>query len=422
MLTMRDKNKLTAEVQNRYGKASKKKKTVILDEFTATTGYNRNYAARILRLKAGKVIGYARMGGKKIKYVIGKRKKKTKKKGKPRIYTHDVFLALKKIWVIFDFICSKRLAPFIKEAVRKLEKHGELDITNDVRQKLYKISPSSIDRLLKKEKDKFKLGKGKSGTKPGTLLKNQIPIRTFADWDDAVPGFTECDLVGHDGGNNSGDFMQSLNFIDIATCWDSTAACKNKAQVHVFEALKAIVARFPFDVLGIDSDNGSEFINAHLLNYCIDNNITFTRSRAHKKNDSCFVEQKNYSVVRRNVGYLRHDTEEELAVLNELYKYLDDYVNFFQPVLKLILKIRDGSKVTKKYDKAKTPFRRVLEYKGIDDKIKARLRRRYDRLNPADLKRKITKLQDKLLKLNRLKQNVGKETTINAEAYGYISG
>jgi len=237
-----------------------------------------------------------------------------------------------------------------------------------------------------------------------------------------VPGFTEVDLVGHDGGNNSGDFAQSLNFIDIATCWDSTAACKNKAQVHVFRALEAIVARFPFAVLGIDSDNGSEFINDHMLKYCTDNEITFTRSRAYKKNDSCFVEQKNYSVVRRNVGYLRHDTEEELAVLNELYIYLDDYVNFFQPVLKLILKIRDGSKVTKKYDKAKTPFRRVLEYKGIDDKIKARLRYRYDRLNPADLKRKITKLQDKLLKLNRLKQNVGKETTINAEAYGYISG
>ena len=420
MLTMREKKALTKEIQDRYGKTSKKTKGKILDEFCTVTGYNRVYAARILRLSVGKIIGYARSGGKKIKYVIGKRKKK--KTVRPRIYTHDVFLALRKIWVVFDFICSKRLAPFMAEAVRKLEKHREIDLTDEVREKLLKISPSTIDRLLKKEKDKFRLGKGRSGTKPGTLLKNQIPIRTFAEWDNAVPGFTEVDLVAHDGGNSSGDYIQSLNFIDIATCWDVTAACKNKAQVHVFEAIKSIVARFPFAVLGIDSDNGSEFINAHMLKYCTDNEITFTRSRAYKKNDSCFVEQKNYSVVRRNVGYLRHDTDEELRVLNELYIYLDSYVNYFQPVLKLMSKTRVGSKVKKKYDKAKTPFRRVLESRSIDDKIKKSLKRGYDRLNPVELKRNITRLQDKLLKLNTLKQKAEKETVINAEAYGYITG
>ena len=159
-----------------------------------------------------------------------------------------------------------------------------------------------------------------------------------------------------------------------------------------------------------------------MLRYCNKNEITFTRSRAHKKNDSCFVEQKNYTVVRRNVGYLRHDTDEELRVLNELYIHLDSYVNYFQPVLKLILKTRAGSKVTKKYDKAKTPFRRVLESKSIDDKIKKSLKREYDRLNPAGLKRNITRLQDELLKLNTLKQKVEKERIINAEAYGYITG
>ena len=183
--------------------------------------------------------------------------------------------------------------------------------------------------------------------------------------------------------------MQSLNFVDIATCWDSTAACKNKAQVHVFEALKAIIDRFPFDILGIDSDNGSEFINDIMLRYCNKNEITFTRSRPYRKNDSCFVEQKNYSVVRRNVGYLRHDTDKELRTLNELYIYLDSYVNYFQPVLKLALKTRVGSKVTKKYDRAKTPFRRVLDSEHVDDKIKKSLKREYDILNPAELKRKI---------------------------------
>lgn len=422
MLDMRQKKAVTKELKARYNRASKKKKTIMLDEFCATTGYNRCYASWILKTKKQKVLGYVKTGGKTIKFVAEKKKKNRKKKGRPKIYTYDVFLALRKIWAIFDLICGKRLAPFMAEAVRKLEKHGELDITNGVRKKLKNISASTIDRMLKAEKDKMRLGKGRSGTKPGTLLKKSIPIRTFADWDDAVPGFCECDLVGHDGGNSSGDFAQSLNFTDIATCWDVTAAAKNKAQVNVFRALEAIIARFPFKVKGIDSDNGSEFINAHLLNYCIDNKITFTRSRAHKKNDSCFVEQKNYSVVRRNVGYLRHDTEEELAVLNELYIYLDDYVNFFQPVLKLALKTRDGSRVTKRYDRAKTPFRRVLESSDIDDKIKARLRRKYDRLNPADLKRKITRLQDRLLKLNTLKQKTERQSIVNEAAYGHITG
>ena len=230
------------------------------------------------------------------------------------------------------------------------------------------------------------------------------------------------DLVGHDGGDVSGDYAQSLNFVDIATCWDETAACRNKAQKHVFRAIKIVSARFPFEILGIDSDNGAEFINSILIRYCIKNKINFTRSRPYRKNDSCFVEQKNYSVVRRAVGYLRHDTEEELCLLNELYLYLGRYSNFFIPVTKLISKKRIGSKVTKKYDIARTPFRRVLESEHIDDKIKAGLEREYDSLNPVKLKKNIAGLQEKLLKLNVLKNKVRKESTINAEAYGYISG
>ena len=233
-------------------------------------------------------------------------------------------------------------------------------------------------------------------------------------------GLLKLNLVGHDGGNASGDFAQSLNFVDIATSWDETVACKNKAQVHVFEAIKAASGRFPFKILGIDSDNGSEFINAHMLKYCIDNKITFTRSRAYKKNDSCFVEQKNYSVVRRATGYLRYDSQEELDILNELYIYLDYYTNFFQPVNKLKLKTRIGSKVTKKYDEAKTPFRRVLECQYIDNEKKRKLNLVYDKLNPAELKRKITKLQDKLLKLNSLKKTLERNSTIDEKPKEYI--
>ena len=418
MLNMKQKKAITAEVGARYIRANKKDKGKILDEFCATTGYNRKYAARALRLTPGRIIGYGRIGGRKVKYVIGKSKKT--KRVRNRIYTHDVFLALKKIWAIFDFICSKRLAPFMAEAIEILTKHKEISLNLEVKQKLVKISESTIDRLLKPEKEAYRMGKGRKGTKPGSLLKKAIPIRTFADWNEKKPGFIEADLVGHDGGISSGDFAQSLNFVDILTGWDESSACINKAQKHVFEAIKKISDRFPFKIAGIDSDNGSEFINAHMLRYCIDNKITFTRSRSYKKNDSCFVEQKNYSIVRRAVGYLRYDTKEEVDVLNKLYIYLGCYTNYFIPVTKLVLKTRKGSKVTKKYDEAKTPYRRVLECELIDDKIKEGLKQKYESLNPAELKRKITCLQDKLLKLNALKQKVGKDLPLDEKPYEYI--
>jgi len=215
---MRHKKAVTAEVKKRYIKATKKGKTTILDEFVALAGYNRTYAARILSLAEGKVIGYSRSGGKRIKYVIGK-DKKTKRKAN-KIYGYDVFLALKKIWTIFDFICSRRLAPFMAEAIEKLTKHKEIELSPEVAKKLLAISASTIDRLLKPEKERYRLGRGRKGTKPGTLLKKAIPIRTFADWDEKKPGYLEADLVGHDGGNTSGDYAQSLNFVDILTGWD----------------------------------------------------------------------------------------------------------------------------------------------------------------------------------------------------------
>jgi len=418
MLDMKQKQEITKELKERYNRARKKEKAKILDEFTALTKYNRCYTSWILKLKKEKVIGYIRTGGKKIKYVLKKEKKKKKKRA--RIYDYDVFLALKKIWTIFDFICSKRLKPFMAEAIKKLTKHKEIKLTSIVKQKLLKISASTIDRLLKPEKDRYRLGKGRKGTKPGTLLKKAIPIRTFSDWNEKKPGFIEADLVGHDGGIASGDFAQSLNFVDILTGWDESCACINKAQIHVFEAIKTISDRFPFAIAGIDSDNGSEFINAHMLRYCIQNKITFTRSRAYKKNDSCYVEQKNYSIVRRAVGYLRYDTQEEVDTLNELYKNLGLYTNYFIPVTKLTSKTRKGSSVSKKYDEAKTPYRRVLECDDIDNEKKKKLKLVYDKLNPADLKRKISALQDRLLKLNVLKQKIGKDLSVDEKPYEYI--
>jgi hypothetical protein len=396
-LTMTERKKATAVVAVRYQKARKKEKGIILDEFTQLTGYGRRYASYVLRSH-----------GRKVRitksYVIQGDIRKTERRKKPKVYDGAVEEALKKIWYIMDCICGKRLAPILRDVVRRLERFHEIRISGDVRQKLNRISAASIDRLLAKERKKHQI-KGRGNTKPGTLLKHQIPIRTFSDWNEQKPGFVEIDLVGHDGGDSHGDYAQTLDVTDICTTWTETEAVRNKAQIWVFDALKDIRQRIPFPLLGIDSDSGGEFINAHLFSYCQEEKITFTRSRPYRKNDSCFVEQKNYSIVRRAVGYLRHDTEEELATLNELYRHLRLYTNFFQPTMKLIEKTRIGSKVIKRYDKPLSPYRRVLACPDVSEENKQALRKLYGKLNPAHLKRQITRLQQKLYKLNVQKRS-----------------
>jgi len=201
-------------------------------------------------------------------------------------------------------------------------------------------------------------------------------------------------------------------------------AVKNKAQRWVFAGIKEIKERLPFAILGFDSDNGSEFINHHLIRYCEEQHITFTRSRPYHKNDSCYIEQKNWSVIRRTVGYGRYDTDKELRLLNKLYGYLRLYVNFFQQVRKLVQKERIGSKIKKRYDVAKTPYRRVLASLYIPEEIKMKLERQYAMINPAQFKREITKIQNQLYKANILKQNRDKETVLSKKAqnsFDYIS-
>jgi hypothetical protein len=268
-----------------------------------------------------------------------------------------------------DAPAGKRLAPFLPEMVTRLRACGELLIDDRTAALLTSMSAATIDRRLAADRKKMQL-KGRSGTKPGSLLKSQIPIRTWADWDDARPGFVEIDLVGHEGGEPSGDFCHTLDVTDVATGWTEVRAVKNKAQRWVFAALLEITAAFPFPVRGIDSDNGSEFINNQLLRYCEQNQITFTRSRAGRKNDGAYVEQKNWSVVRQTVGYHRYDTDAELALLNQIYGLLRLTINFFTPQQKLISKHREGAKVIKRYDTAKTPYQRVLADPRISQKIK----------------------------------------------------
>ena len=274
---MNQKKAVTKTLAERYQKASKKEKKVILDEFCHLTSYNRCYATVVFKqaLEA------------KSPKLEAKPPSQSPSRGAAKIYDQQVLTSLRKVWLLMDCICGKRLAPILPEMIRVLESHGELKLKPKVRQKLQQISAATIDRLLAQEKKQF-LNGSRARTKPGTLLKSQIPIRTFTEWNEAKPGFTEIDLVGHDGGQASGDFCYTLDLTDVASGWTETRAIRNKAQVWVVEALKVIEQRLPFELLGIDSDNGSEFINHHLFRYCGQRRLTFTRARSYRKNDNCF--------------------------------------------------------------------------------------------------------------------------------------
>src|SRR3990170_3869279 len=417
---MKERQSVTAVVAARYRRTGKKDKKTILNDFTQVTGYNRSYAGFLLRAWGKRV----RINNKLV--LVGDGRKKIKR-DRPRVYDDNVLCALKKIWMIMDCICGKRLAPVLGELIATLEQHGEIELDEETKEKLLTISAATIDRLLGKERKRMSLRR-RSRTKPGTLLKHQIPIKTFSQWDEQRPGFVEIDLVGHEGGNTSGDYIQTLDVTDVCTGWTEVQAVKNKAQVWVFEALKQIRQRLPFDLLGIDSDNGSEFINDQLYRYCLKEEITFTRARAYRKNDNCYVEQKNWSVVRRALGYLRYDTPGELEIINRLHGYLRLYTNHFQPVMKMIEKTRVGSRVKKKYDKPRTPYQRVLdsgvvESHDVEEERKEALTKEHVKLNPAELKRQITKLQDKLRKialLKRRKQNYDENDDKNHKDFEYI--
>ena len=396
---MSTRRELTEELARRYRQASRKEKGTILDEFVETTGYQRKYAIQLLNWWGRSRLVW--IDGKPVKLVVGRRRRK-KRRARPRRYDRQVLKALKQIWYVFDFMCGKRLVVVLRTMLPTLESFGEIQVSAEVRAKLLTISAATIDRLLAAERNRLCL-QGRSRTKPGTLLKHQIPIRTFADWNEQEPGFFEIDLVAHDGGDASGDFCQTLTITDVDTGWVDLHGLKNKAQRWTHAALECARRELPIPIKGIDTDNGSEFINHHLVSYCTDHNITFTRGRPYRKNDTCFVEQKNGHVVRRAVGYLRHDSDQELAALNALYAPLCLLVNFFYPSVKLVQKTRHGSKVRRIYDDPQTPYQRMLVSKSVCDEVKTRLRQQYATLNPVALKRELTRMTDHLLRVHGAK-------------------
>jgi len=355
-------------VRGRYFRAGKKAKTEILNEFVATTGMHRKAVIRLVN-------GRGRSSGKK-------------KRGHPRLYGHEAMAALKVAWEASDCLCSKRLQPFLPELASILKRCGELSVTGDTEAQLCQMSPSTIDRLLRRWRGSGRR-RGLSTTKPGTLLKNSIPIRTFSDWNENKPGFVEADLVAHCGESTEGFYITTLSTVDVVTGWCEPVAVWGKGQERVGGAVYYVRKQLPMPMLGLDSDNGSEFINQSLYNYCRRDGIIFTRSRSYKKNDSCHVEQKNWTVIRRVIGYDRFSSKAAFKALEGIYTLLRLYINFFQPVSKLMRKSRHGAKVYKLYDTAQTPYQRLLRSGVLTEDKKRELADTYGALNPVTLLKEI---------------------------------
>jgi len=374
-MDMQARNQYLRVLRERYLKAkTKKEKTQILNEYCGNTGQARKYVIR------------------KIQPGVDLRPKQRKKREEN--YNGQVKSALARVWEIFDYPCGQRLKPILEVEITRLRELGELKVSDEVALKLRSISSATIDRKLKHQREVLHFLQSKGGPKPGSLLKQKIPIR-LTKWDTAKVGYVEMDLVVHCGASTFGDYISTLSTTEIYSGWWEGEAIMGKAQESTFQALKEIRKRTPLDWKGLDSDNGGEFINDILYKYCRKERIEFTRSRPSRKNDNAYIEQKNWTHVRKVLGYLRYDTFAEMKIINDLYRGdLRLYKNLFQPVMKLISKERIGGRVKRKYDVPRSPYQRLMESNQIGEERKRELEAIYRSLNPAQLKRSIdTKLE-----------------------------
>jgi hypothetical protein len=356
-----------AALRGRYLKANRAGKRLILDEFCSTTGYHRKAAIRLLRHPP--------------KVSRGRR-------GRKKTYGPDVAQALSVAWEATDHICSKRLVPFLPELVPVLERHGELRLSSPLRALVLSVSPATADRLLAPYRRQG-LRRPYTTSHSPSALKAMIPIRTFSDWEGVRVGYVEADLVAHCGDSTEGFYLTTLVAVDIVTGWTECVPVWGKGQSRVGGGVHRIQRQLPFPLRGLDCDNGGEFINHGLWDYCRRHGIEFTRSRSYKKNDQAYVEQKNGSVVRRLVGYDRYATREAYDQLDRLYQLVRVHMNFFQPLCKLTHKERVGAKVRKYYDRAQSPYQRLVTTGELDEAQRQSLAELYQGLNPLQLQREI---------------------------------
>lgn len=374
------KKEYLEEIKKRYSTSSKKEKSLILDQFCITCGFNRKYAIRL----------------------IGKEQQThNTRKGRPKKYHSTAIIDfLKTLWIVTNLACSQRLKAAIPLWLPYYLLHHKDILNPKEEQLLLEISPRTIDRLLKRLKSKYKKF-GLSTTKPGSLLKKQVPIK-LNQWDESMPGFIEADTVAHCGCSVAGQFAYTLNIVDIATGWTEQRAIWGKGKRGVFEALKNIRTSLPFKVLGFDCDNGGELLNYMLLEYFTGhkNPVQYTRSREYKKNDNAHIEEKNWTHVRQFIGYQRFDKIETVEMLNDLY--LSEwrfYLNFFIPSFKLIEKKRLGAKIIKKFDPPLTPYQRLIKSPSIKLSVKKKLTKIFVSLDPFSLEKKLKYKIKNILKL-----------------------
>lgn len=371
----------------RYKHSSRKEKTRILDEFCATCGYHRKYAIQLLR-------HFKRFT-----------RPKPKKRGRKPVYEGDALMnPLKQIWLAANLPCSKRLKAILSLWLPGYARSFE-PLSLPVIKALKRVSPATIDRLLKPIRMEYKKH-GRSTTKPGTLLRKQIPINTN-QWNEARPGFLEADTVAHCGDTMAGMYVNTLDLVDIATGWTEQRAVWGKGERGVLEQIKDVEQSLPFPLLGFDCDNGSEFLNYHLVRHFAERKVAFTRSRAYHKDDNAHIEQKNWTHVRQWIGYDRLDRPEAVTVLNELYcTEWRLFHNFFCPSVKLIKKERIGSKTVKRHDSPKTPYQRILASPYIPESVKDTLTRQWEQMNPFVLRKA---MEAKLKKIFRCCYNSAKD-------------
>lgn len=381
-MSLHSRQEYLQKIKPRYLKASLAEKSRMLDEYCSNTKLNRKYVIRCLSSAVSLTD-----------------KIDAPRKSRSCVYTNREICYLKKIWEILDYPCGQRLQPMLGEMIDKLKEFKELIVPDDAGKKLRKISSATIDVKLRPYRNAIRR-RFNGTTKPGSMLKQHIPIRT-ASWEEKHHGYCELDTVAHCGASAGGEFVNSLDLTDILTQWTEGIAVVGKAEQRIKEGLGEIRKRLPFPLKGIDPDNGSEFINWQLYRYCEKEQIEFTRGRPYKKNDNAHIEQKNWTHVRKVFGYERRETDEECDLMNDLYQNeLRLYKNFFQTNVKLIDKKRTGKhneKIKRIYDIAKTPYQRVLKCEDISEEKKTELKEIYRSLNPAELRRtiiaKLRKLQ-----------------------------
>jgi hypothetical protein len=372
-LRLATRRELIEAIAERYHAAGRTQKKQILDEFTKVTGYHRKHAIRALRRESGK---------------------RAQPAPRSRVYDEAVHTALTILWETSDRICGKRLKEAIPTLVAAMERYGHLQLEAEVRRLLLAMSAATMDRLLKPVREIGKQGRRRPGI--NTPLRRSIAVRTFNDWNDPPPGFFEMDMVAHCGKSVAGSHAHSLVLTDIASGWTEAAAMVVREQTLITVTLEEVRRKLAFPMLGLDVDNDSAFINQTVVDYCKERKIELTRSRAYKKNDQAWIEQKNGSVVRRLVGYGRLEGAAAAEALSALHEVARLYVNFFQPSFKLKSKVRDGAKVTKKYEVPATPYERLLASDRVTGPSKDQLRQVFSTLDPVALLNRIREAQQNL--------------------------